>query len=121
MPNNLRDPRYRPPKVGASEPTEVGTGGAHHGPAVGVKHHARRLEALEGVATSDILSALPRDELAARIRHALPYLADLAEGAKPKPSERSMIEAPPMIQATVHRMQWPALFEPRWGSLLETS
>ena len=52
MPNNLRDPRYRPPKVGASEPTEVGTGGSSHGPAVGVKHHARRLEALEGMATS---------------------------------------------------------------------
>lgn len=32
---------------------KVGTGGSSHGPAVGVKHHARRLEALEGISTSD--------------------------------------------------------------------
>ena len=31
----------------------MGTGGSSHGPAVGVKHHARRLEALEGISTSD--------------------------------------------------------------------
>ena len=32
---------------------KVGTGGSSHGPAVGVKHHARRLEALEGISTSN--------------------------------------------------------------------
>ncbi|CAK9087557.1 unnamed protein product [Durusdinium trenchii] len=48
MPNNLRDLRYRPPKVGAHEPTEVGAGGAKHGPAVW------REQALEGIKTSDL-------------------------------------------------------------------
>ncbi|CAK9088020.1 unnamed protein product [Durusdinium trenchii] len=56
MPNNLRDLRYRPPKVGAHEPTEVGAGGAKHGPAVW------REQALEGIKTSDIISTLPGDE-----------------------------------------------------------
>merc|ERR1719401_3387571 len=49
MPNNARDPRYRPAKVGAHEPTEVGTGGVAAGPAKGVHSEAvhRRLEALD--------------------------------------------------------------------------
>merc|ERR1711920_1009568 len=36
MPNNARDPRYRPAKVGAAEATEVGTGGIERGPAKGM-------------------------------------------------------------------------------------
>lgn len=117
MPNNLRDPRYRPPKVGAHEPTEVGTGGAKHGPAVGVKHHARRLQALEGIKTSDIISTLPRDELVAKIRSVLPYLRDLAQPQTPKALlANSMIDttsAPPLAQAKAASVEWPALFEPR--------
>lgn len=36
LPNNARDPRYRPAKPGLHEPTEVGTGGLDAGPARGV-------------------------------------------------------------------------------------
>lgn len=116
VPNNLRDPRYRPPKVGAHEPTEVGTGGSSHGPAVGVKHHARRLQALEGVSTSDIISSLPREELVAKIRSALPYLAQLAKGgSRPTAAlEKSMIDTTTaMPQAKATAIRWPAMFEPR--------
>ena len=35
-------------QVGYHEPTEVGTGGSVHGPAVGIAHHARRLQ-VEGL------------------------------------------------------------------------
>lgn len=116
MPNNLRDPRYRPPKVGAHEPTEVGTGGSSHGPAVGVKHHARRLQALEGVSTSDIISSLPREELVSKIRSVLPYLAQLAKGgSRPTAAlEKSMIDTTTaMPQAKATAIHWPAMFEPR--------
>eukprot|EP00435_Cladocopium_sp_Y103_P066914 s92_g29.t1 len=99
MPNNLRDPRYRPPKVGAHEPTEVGTGGSSHGPAVG-----------------DIISSLPREELVAKIRSALPYLAQLAKGGgRPTAAlEKSMIDTTTaMPQAKATAIRWPAMFEPR--------
>ena len=71
--------------------------------------HARHL-------LGDILSALPRDELAARIRAALPHLAELTEGATVKVGERSMVAAAPVMEAKVHQVQWPKLFEPRWGT-----
>lgn len=50
MPNNARDPRYRPAKPGHHEPVEVGTGGVLAGPARGVHSSAveRRLQASLG-------------------------------------------------------------------------
>ena len=111
LPNNLRDPRYRPPKLGYSEPTEVGTGGAHHGPAVGIKDHARRLSAL------DVLASVPRDELVAKIRNVLPHLADLAQGKRasaPSPTS-SMVDVSmmPAVQPSRSTLQWPAMMQPK--------
>mmetsp|Transcript_46174 Transcript_46174/g.86129 ORF Transcript_46174/g.86129 Transcript_46174/m.86129 type:complete len:722 (+) Transcript_46174:2-2167(+) len=117
LPNNLRDPRYRPPKLGYSEPTEVGTGGAQHGPAVGIKDHARRLSLGEKSA-HDVLAALPRDELVGKIRAALPHLAQLAQGkraggaATPAASmvDMSMM---PSVQPVQAPLQWPSLMQPK--------
>ena len=115
LPNNLRDPRYRPPKVGYHEPTEVGTGGAQHGPAVGIKDHARRLS---GDMSLDLLS-VPRDELAAKIRSVLPHLADLAQGkraSRAKAPTASMVDMsllPAAVQPSKSALQWPALMQPK--------
>jgi len=115
LPNNLRDPRYRPPKLGYSEPTEVGTGGAHHGPAVGIKDHARRLS---DVSALDLLAAVPRDELVAKIRSALPHLADLAQGKRASRGAApaaSMVDVSmmPAVQPERAPLQWPAMLQPK--------
>mmetsp|Transcript_34688 Transcript_34688/g.62977 ORF Transcript_34688/g.62977 Transcript_34688/m.62977 type:complete len:866 (-) Transcript_34688:89-2686(-) len=119
LPNNLRDPRYRPPKVGHAHPTEVGTGGAVHGPAVGMSSHAveRRLD---GRSTSDILSDVPRDDLAERLRDILPLLKQVALGKRQigshaMPEVVSMLPQVEAMKSSAARvaMQWPALFEPR--------
>eukprot|EP00933_Yihiella_yeosuensis_P000339 TRINITY_DN10050_c0_g1_i2.p1 TRINITY_DN10050_c0_g1~~TRINITY_DN10050_c0_g1_i2.p1 ORF type:complete len:869 (+),score=186.05 TRINITY_DN10050_c0_g1_i2:143-2749(+) len=125
LPNNLRDPRYRPVKIGYEEPTEVGTGGAFHGPAKGIgpiKHHGheRRL-AFEG-SDIEVLKEVPRHEMAERIRTLLPQIQEFASGriqlgAPSSPGAKSMC---PMVKrllpqqgpARAH-MQWPALFQPR--------
>eukprot|EP00437_Effrenium_voratum_P053165 CAMPEP_0181538630 /NCGR_PEP_ID=MMETSP1110-20121109/75966_1 /TAXON_ID=174948 /ORGANISM="Symbiodinium sp., Strain CCMP421" /LENGTH=713 /DNA_ID=CAMNT_0023670239 /DNA_START=69 /DNA_END=2207 /DNA_ORIENTATION=+ len=115
LPNNLRDPRYRPPKVGYHEPTEVGTGGSVHGPAVGIAHHARRLQ-VEGLLQEGLdMAALPRDELAAKIRRVLPFLSELSENKRfPLPMSASMIDAhAAVVEPAPTEIQWPKLFEPR--------
>lgn len=116
MPNNLRDPRYRPPKVGFKEPTEVGTGGALYGPAAGVAAAERRLEELRGQG-SKILSALPRHELAEKLRSLLPYLNELASGHS---QMDDTLQTASMVPATttsptpsLAAVRWPALFQPR--------
>eukprot|EP00930_Biecheleria_cincta_P074679 TRINITY_DN6189_c0_g1_i1.p1 TRINITY_DN6189_c0_g1~~TRINITY_DN6189_c0_g1_i1.p1 ORF type:complete len:893 (-),score=119.07 TRINITY_DN6189_c0_g1_i1:112-2490(-) len=120
LPNNLRDPRYRPPKAGYSAPTEVGTGGIEHGPMMGAQEH-RRLSEVEGKSVPDLLAALPRHELADKLRDVLPYLRELAQGKFPSGSSRtqpdvvSMVsEISPLVgQSARAALQWPAFFEPR--------
>jgi len=121
LPNNLRDPRYRPPKAGYSKPTEVGTGGIEHGPLMGEVHH-RRLSEVEGKSTEELLAAVPRHELADKLRGVLPYLRDLAQGKIPMgerqtlPAVASMVpEVSSPLSGGVARaaLRWPALFEPR--------
>eukprot|EP00931_Biecheleriopsis_adriatica_P064086 TRINITY_DN3893_c0_g1_i1.p1 TRINITY_DN3893_c0_g1~~TRINITY_DN3893_c0_g1_i1.p1 ORF type:complete len:869 (-),score=173.57 TRINITY_DN3893_c0_g1_i1:165-2771(-) len=124
LPNNLRDPRYRPPKAGYHAPTEVGTGGVAHGPAVGVASHERRLSLLGDQATTDIISAVPRSELAEKLRSVIPYLNDLAQGRIQSSGRREVLPASvasmvPDVSASLTaapalaKVHWPALFEPR--------
>jgi len=123
MPNNARDPRYRPAKPGSSEPVEVGTGGAEHGPAVGMKEHAveRRLQALGlgsvSLGLSQEASAAARQEVAARLRDLLPYLYDIAGGQLSSSQEvaAAALTAPKLAAGAPARagVQWPPLFEPR--------
>eukprot|EP00421_Protoceratium_reticulatum_P016013 CAMPEP_0168382718 /NCGR_PEP_ID=MMETSP0228-20121227/13537_1 /TAXON_ID=133427 /ORGANISM="Protoceratium reticulatum, Strain CCCM 535 (=CCMP 1889)" /LENGTH=667 /DNA_ID=CAMNT_0008395857 /DNA_START=84 /DNA_END=2084 /DNA_ORIENTATION=- len=105
VPNNLRDPRYRPAKVGLHEPTEVGTGGAEAGPARGISEDAveRRLQAAAplGEATA------ARREVAERLWELLPHLQELA-GRPAAPVAPALAPA-----AAPVALQWPALFEPR--------
>lgn len=117
MPNNLRDPRYRPAKPGKGEPVEVGTGGSDYGPIVGHAawaHDAddsgghRRLETME----------LPMDVLAEKLAALVPYLSQIAGGARmeaapttPAPQVQAPAQAPAgLVRAHV---EWPGLFEPR--------
>mmetsp|Transcript_45439 Transcript_45439/g.98089 ORF Transcript_45439/g.98089 Transcript_45439/m.98089 type:complete len:824 (+) Transcript_45439:223-2694(+) len=109
-PNQARDPRYRPAKVGASEPVEVGTGGALHGPAVGVHSSAvhRRLSLLNG-AIADIsvpASAEARVSMAERVRAVLPILKDIARSG-------SLVADVADVDMDSLAVQWPALFEPQ--------
>jgi len=120
MPHNSRDPRYRKPKVGSSEPTEVGTGGAERGPAVGIKEEAveRRLQALGLGPDSEFsgMDAATRREVAGKLRDLLPYLGELAAGGSPLPSSSRPVAraAPEMpLGGRATKVQWPALFEPR--------
>ncbi|CAE8602244.1 unnamed protein product [Polarella glacialis] len=124
VPNNLRDPRYRPAKLGYKEPTEVGTGGALYGPARGVEGAERRLSELGSNPESEILSALPRHDLAEKLRSLLPYLTELATSDSRMGGGVTQTAATSMIPAAAQAMltgaasaqalvQWPALFEPR--------
>eukprot|EP00438_Fugacium_kawagutii_P034682 Skav219069 [mRNA] locus=scaffold1033:169325:185530:- [translate_table: standard] len=97
VPNNLRDPRYRPPKVGAGEPTEADPADRDAPGRTGIRR------------------------LLSKIRSALPYLTQLAlpgSAASSNPAamamEKSMIDTTtPMAQAKASSVRWPALFEPR--------
>mmetsp|Transcript_102424 Transcript_102424/g.184752 ORF Transcript_102424/g.184752 Transcript_102424/m.184752 type:complete len:870 (+) Transcript_102424:74-2683(+) len=124
VPNNLRDPRYRPAKIGYKEPTEVGTGGALYGPARGVEHAERRLskEAAAGTDT-EIFETLPRHDLAEKLRSLLPYLSELASSKNqlggmastpasmiPSTSQATLAAASSTARAV---LQWPPMFEPR--------
>mmetsp|Transcript_25582 Transcript_25582/g.59530 ORF Transcript_25582/g.59530 Transcript_25582/m.59530 type:complete len:344 (-) Transcript_25582:61-1092(-) len=120
MPHNSRDPRYRKPKVGSSEPTEVGTGGAERGPAVGLREEAveRRLQEL-GLGLDSELSgvdAAAREEVVDKLHNLLPYLDELATAVLPTPPAAPAV-APAVFagaRAPVRaEVQWPALFEPR--------
>lgn len=101
-PNNARDPRYRPAKLGKKEPPEVGTGGIH-GPAEGVHMEGmhRRL--------SDLSAAgVDRRGVAAKLRDLLPLLHGLAEGVLPAAEVAAALPAAPEHTP----VQWPAWFEP---------
>lgn len=114
LPNNLRDPRYRPAKVGSEEVTEVGTGGVHHGPARGVHSEAveRRLLSLPPSALAQVANA---PGLADKLRSLMPHLADLARfgglGGGPPRAAEAEIEV--MGEEPLHlEVPWPVLFEP---------
>jgi hypothetical protein len=99
LPNNARDPRYRPPKQGKKHPVEVGTGGLHKGPAAGERH--RRLD-----------DANPA--IAEKVRALLPYLQDVAQFgdfATKAPAATDVLPALPGQQ--FHAVEWPHLFDPR--------
>mmetsp|Transcript_23774 Transcript_23774/g.67660 ORF Transcript_23774/g.67660 Transcript_23774/m.67660 type:complete len:818 (+) Transcript_23774:111-2564(+) len=100
MPNNARDPRYRPAKPGHHEPVEVGTGGVLAGPARGVHSSAveRRLQ------------ALPTDvqDVAMKLRTLLPYLQGLSQTGT-----LGVAQAPAAVAMDEVAVSWPAFFEPR--------
>uniref|UniRef100_A0A7S1QTK5 Uncharacterized protein n=1 Tax=Alexandrium catenella TaxID=2925 RepID=A0A7S1QTK5_ALECA len=127
MPNNARDPRYRPAKPGGAEPVEVGTGGAVAGPAVGMHEEAveRRLHefgfAPEQFKVGGKGNAAVRREVVEKVLSLLPHLQELARGerraaaAEPvafwsAPNTAALLTASAPNRATV---QWPAFFEPR--------
>lgn len=121
MPQNSRDPRYRPAKPGEHEPTEVGTGGVLAGPAKGLREDAvhRRLVALELQAGS-VASSTTREELAHKLRAFMQYLQQLAAVGSSGSGELGTTAAAPTAEpllgaasTTQAMIDWPALFEPR--------
>mmetsp|Transcript_41877 Transcript_41877/g.132399 ORF Transcript_41877/g.132399 Transcript_41877/m.132399 type:complete len:832 (-) Transcript_41877:265-2760(-) len=107
MPNNARDPRYRPAKPGKSEPTEVGTGGVAAGPAKGVHLGAmhRRLSDAEFVAAP---TTPMRRDIANKLRELIPHLQEMARLGAP---ESAILSLPPAPAAA--EVQWPAMFQPQ--------
>lgn len=122
LPNNLRDPRYRPIKPGMHEVVEVGTGGWVHGPVVGIPGSDdsgghRRLQQVDA----------PPEALAEKVAALLPYLDQIARGghglaaaagrpnateaAAALPHAAQLPQAPSGLARA--QIQWPALFEPR--------
>lgn len=121
LPNNARDPRYRPTKIGGHEPTEVGTGGVH-GPARGVRQSATG--AVHRRLSDDLLDAnATRDELVQKVRDLLPYLNKIAHGSIPADTvEASVLSmVPEELAAAISekaapvraQVSFPPLFEPR--------
>lgn len=110
MPNNARDPRYRPAKPGHHEPVEVGTGGVAAGPAKGVHSEAvhRRLGSMD-LASGFAPQSATRQEIADKLRDLVPYLQELARtGSAP------VLAAPAQsVELTPVAVQWPPLFEPQ--------
>lgn len=126
MPNNARDPRYRPAKVGRHEPTEVGTGGVAHGPARGVHGEAvhRRLEGL----TPELLSKVADQPKIAKALHDLmPHLQELSRTGRHIGGQATKIEGVKPVPAGLGKdpkrmaVEWPALFEPQFLACGEDS
>jgi len=108
MPNNARDPRYRPAKPGTHEPTEVGTGGVAAGPAKGVHSEAvhRRLD---GIDLAPGFAPQSGQEIASKLRDLVPYLQELA-----RTGSTSVQTTPaPSVELAHVAVQWPTLFEPQ--------
>eukprot|EP00444_Apocalathium_aciculiferum_P043089 CAMPEP_0183527786 /NCGR_PEP_ID=MMETSP0371-20130417/22269_1 /TAXON_ID=268820 /ORGANISM="Peridinium aciculiferum, Strain PAER-2" /LENGTH=116 /DNA_ID=CAMNT_0025727311 /DNA_START=6 /DNA_END=352 /DNA_ORIENTATION=- len=101
MPNNARDPRYRPAKPGKSEPTEVGTGGVAAGPAKGVHLGAmhRRLSGVEFVPAPTMPM---RRDIVNKLRELMPHLIEMARFGAPEPAILSLPPAPAAAE-----VQWP--------------
>jgi len=127
LPNNLRDPRYRPPKPGylcVEGPEgeclgqEVGTGGYYAGPSF-EQIHKQISNELEGGGHHRRLMGEAQQRVADKIKDLLPYLHHVirdrddskhpAFGVKPERAIESTAALVP-ARATV---EWPALFEPR--------
>lgn len=115
VPNNARDPRYRPAKPGMHEPTEVGTGGIEHGPAVGIemgKMHRR----LSEFADFDMPEAA-RKNVADRVRELLPHLQAIARAPSALETTDTTTRSLPrgsVSSSSSQKIQvrWPALFQP---------
>jgi len=118
MPNNARDPRYRPAKPGSHEHTEVGTGGVAAGPAKGVHMEAvhRRLSGVD-LASGFAPQTATRQEIANKLRDLMPYLQELARtGSAPVPAAEA-----PSTELSHMAVQWPPLFEPQHLACSEAS
>jgi len=118
MPNNARDPRYRPAKPGSHEHTEVGTGGVAAGPAKGVHMEAvhRRLSGVD-LASGFAPQTATRQEIANKLRNLMPYLQELARtGSAPVPAAQE-----PSTELSHMAVQWPPLFEPQHLACSEAS
>jgi hypothetical protein len=118
MPDNLRDPRYRPPKVGYEEPTEIGTGGVNFGPAHGLEPFAVQRRLLSDIQGSDIeviKSELPQQAIAELIRGLVPQLNELASFASQMRINYNYDALPHAAVSTLSRVPvtWPALLSPR--------
>jgi len=140
IPNNLRDPRYRPAKPGYPKPQEVGTGGYEAGPAAEMLEVAlEEGEAAGGEASEHgehhdgdghlrRLSASGLPHLVSKLHDLLPYLHQLAHGSaqglRPPSAHVASVELPlgfgtggatvrARPRAVAAAVRWPALFEPR--------
>lgn len=112
MPNNLRDPRYRPAKPGAHEPVEVGTGGVH-GPAKGVHGGSMHRRLAASLEDPNLLT----EDFATKLRVLVPYLEEVVQaGFAPAASVPSLASlAPAALAASSDRhvaVSWPPMFEP---------
>jgi hypothetical protein len=131
LPNNLRDPRTRPPKPGylCVDPfengdcfgQEVGTGGYYAGPAAEQIHRQISHENKGGGyhRRLQVQGKAGYQELAEKIRDLLPYLKHVVEDRDDskfhpfgeKPTQE--IENAATLVPAVTNVDWPALFEPR--------
>jgi len=112
LPNNARDPRYRPAKLGGHEPTEVGTGGLH-GPARGVHMGTmhRRLADLD-FTPEFLATAVQQPFVAHALQDLMPHLYELAGTGRVQSSHKAPVADMPSEESKYVKVQWPALFEP---------
>mmetsp|Transcript_41883 Transcript_41883/g.132433 ORF Transcript_41883/g.132433 Transcript_41883/m.132433 type:complete len:830 (-) Transcript_41883:35-2524(-) len=107
MPNNARDPRYRPARPGNAEPTEVGTGGVAAGPAKGV-HMGKLHRRLSGVEFATTPTTEMRRDIANKLREFMPQLQEVARFGTLESASATLSMAPAATE-----VQWPAMFEPQ--------
>jgi len=116
LPNNARDPRYRPAKIGALEVTEVGTGGLH-GPARGVHMDAvhRRLAELQ-LTPEFLANTADQPQIAQALQDMMPHLYELARtgGQQSHTAPLTAQTLPIASEPTRLQVKWPALFEPQF-------
>mmetsp|Transcript_75572 Transcript_75572/g.118137 ORF Transcript_75572/g.118137 Transcript_75572/m.118137 type:complete len:881 (-) Transcript_75572:117-2759(-) len=124
LPNNLRDPRYRPvkpgyectqgPKGAECLGQEVGTGGYYAGPI-----HEQIIKQIEsGLENDDGEHRRLTSKLAASIRELVPYLKHAIRDGEDSNHFPFGIKQPGAnqnaLEASSFKVEWPALFEPRF-------
>lgn len=119
LPNNARDPRYRPAKVGGREPVEVGTGGLS-GPARGVHMGAMHRRLADLHLTPESASEVDQVVVAQALHSLMPRLHEIAHGRSQEQTSRAhspdqtLLAPAASTEPTRLKVQWPVLFEPEF-------
>lgn len=120
LPNQGRDPRYRPAKPWYTSPSDVGTGGVEAGP-ISLENIKRRLAEIQEGPAETVLAAAAVKDISEKLHDLLPYLSHLAAGkpmatraAKATMAAISSVESSAAgLSEQAAALRWPSMFEPR--------
>lgn len=117
LPNNDRDPRYRPAQPWSAAPSMVGTGGVDAGPFA-TSNIQRRLSDVGAGGKDMILPGSITKDISETLLDLLPFLEQLASGkpighARNGATVRGISSSLVTVNPERLNVRWPAMYQPR--------